>query len=656
MNGIQHFLQIVGLLALLIGGVGIINTMQVLLRRRRTEIAMLKTSGYRQRDLYALFGLETGLIGLIGGVIGAAAGVGVSFFVKALMENSFQVVLPTTLDPLTIGAGAAIGLCTALIFGIMPIVQASTIRPQAVLREQPEGRRAGSAALTVFLVALLTVLFFGLAVTILQNVTLALIVVGGAGVLLAVLGVAFSRVLLVISRLPVVESLRWWYVLLVLAAGAAAVALTLALPALGVLFDVPVALGVLVLLVPRTWKTNLKLALRNLDRQRARTVTTMLALFIGVFSIGLVLVLGQNLRDQVNAFTASQNGVNSVIIASAADKAAVDAQLSQTSGVANEAVYPVAGVQPVAINGQPIVQFVRAATASGTYTVQDVLRNISGVQGYDLAAGQVPDPSTVTLVRGAQDSQVGQPLTAANAGSGAVLLPVNASRAPLALRLGDTLTVVNTLVRKPVTLTVIGFYSGRSLKIEPMFVDSGVVRTLAASRASYAYLMHLDPASADVTLAKIEAAVPNIQTQTLADALAQVTTILNNVILLLVAIASLSLLAALITIANSVALAMLERRREIGILKSVGHTSRSVLGEVLVENGILGYTGGVLAMLFVALATLLLSRRVFGGPLALPLPLVAGAVAGTSAVCMGVACVVAWGATRVRPLEVLRYE
>src|ERR1019366_8015592 len=51
---IKKFLEIAGLLALLIGGVGIVNTMQVLLSRRRVEIAMLKTVGYRRFDLYLL--------------------------------------------------------------------------------------------------------------------------------------------------------------------------------------------------------------------------------------------------------------------------------------------------------------------------------------------------------------------------------------------------------------------------------------------------------------------------------------------------------------------------------------------------------------------------------------------------------------------------
>lgn len=64
---ISKFLEIAGLLALLIGGIGIVNTMQVILSRRKTELAMLKTTGYRCRDLYLLFGVETGLLGFVGG-------------------------------------------------------------------------------------------------------------------------------------------------------------------------------------------------------------------------------------------------------------------------------------------------------------------------------------------------------------------------------------------------------------------------------------------------------------------------------------------------------------------------------------------------------------------------------------------------------------
>ncbi|HEV2655741.1 MAG TPA: FtsX-like permease family protein, partial [Ktedonobacteraceae bacterium] len=160
-DNIRKFLEISGLLALLIGGVGIINTMQVLLSRRKTEIAMLKTTGYRRGDLYLLFGLEAGLLGLVGGLVGALAAIAVSYLVRNLVQQTFDLRIPFALDPVTIAGGVVIGLVTALIFGLLPIVQAANIRPLNVIRDQPDGRGVGSIALTIGLLLLLSVLFCG---------------------------------------------------------------------------------------------------------------------------------------------------------------------------------------------------------------------------------------------------------------------------------------------------------------------------------------------------------------------------------------------------------------------------------------------------------------------------------------------------------------
>jgi putative ABC transport system permease protein len=130
----------------------------------------------------------------------------------------------------------------------------------------------------------------------------------------------------------------------------------------------------------------------------------------------------------------------------------------------------------------------------------------------------------------------------------------------------------------------------------------------------------------------------------------------NDVILTLTTIASLSLLAGVIIIANAVALAMLERRRELGILKSIGHSSRSLLSEVLLENGIVGAVGALLAMLLVSLVIALLGQLVFKSPLEVSPVISLGLILGSAGLAMLVAALVAWGAVRVRPLEVLRYE
>src|SRR5439155_25682373 len=110
---ITKFLEIAGLLALLIGGVGIVNTMQVLLSRRKIKIGRLKTTGYRRFDLYLLCGLEAGLLGLVGGVVGAAAAVGVSYVVRNIVQQVFPILIPFFLDPIIIGGGVLIGLVTA---------------------------------------------------------------------------------------------------------------------------------------------------------------------------------------------------------------------------------------------------------------------------------------------------------------------------------------------------------------------------------------------------------------------------------------------------------------------------------------------------------------------------------------------------------------
>src|SRR5579872_1732175 len=202
---IKKFLDIAGLLALLIGGVGIVNTMQVLLSRRRIEIAMLKTTGYRRFDLYLLFGLEAGLLGLIGGVVGAAAAIGVSFIVRNLVIQVFQISIPFLLDPLIIGGGVLIGLFTALIFGLLPIVQAANIRPLNVIRELPESNRASSLGLTIVLLLILSVLFCVMASIILNDAVLGISAVYGTFVFLLLLSAFFALVAFLVSKLPVPE-------------------------------------------------------------------------------------------------------------------------------------------------------------------------------------------------------------------------------------------------------------------------------------------------------------------------------------------------------------------------------------------------------------------------------------------------------------------
>jgi putative ABC transport system permease protein len=657
-DNIKKFLEIAGLLALLIGGVGIVNTMQVLLSRRKIEIAMLKTTGYRRFDLYLLFGLEAGLLGLVGGVAGALAATGVSYLVRNLVQQTFGLNIPFLLDPVTIGGGVLIGLVTALIFGLMPIVQAANIRPLNVIRELPEGSRVGSIFLTIGLLVLLSVLFCGLAIFILNDITLGITAVYGTFIFLALLSVFFGLTVFIVSKLPVPERFSFWYIALIVAAVAISVLIFQALPAFGVLLLIVALMGFVVVLLPRSWKVNTKIALRNIGRQRARTTTTMLALFVGVFTIGLILALGQNLRDQVNNALASSLNFNVVTIVSSDKADALQSKLSTISGLSASRHTIVASAAPAAINGQPIGALLpkgeAANTSPGNLGREGVIALLRGVEGYDVGNNQIPDPNSFTITQGRN-------LNASDAGTDNVLIN-NAlvGLRPLHMKVGDTITLVSIDGKSTRTVTVVGAYRSKGfsgLTIEPILSTADTVKALTpAGFGQTVFYMKIDPAQASKAVGTIGNIVPDAFVLNLANLGDIIDQILNDILLTLTTIASLSLFAGVIIIANAVALAMLERRRELGILKSVGYTSRSILSEVLIENGAIGATGALLAMLLATLAMNLLGRFVFKTDFGVSGVIAIGLIVGAAVLAMVTAALVAWRATRVRPLEVLRYE
>jgi putative ABC transport system permease protein len=657
-DNIKKFLEIAGLLALLIGGVGIVNTMQVLLSRRRIEIAMLKTTGYRRRDLYLLFGLEAGLLGLVGGVVGALAATGISFLVRNLVQQTFSINIPFLLDPVTTVGGVLIGLVTALIFGMMPIVQAANIRPLNVIRELPGGNRAGSFALTLGLLLLLSVLFCLLAVFILNDVILGVSAVYGTFVFLGLLSLFFGLVVFLISVLPVPERFTWKYIGLLVLGVAVSVLVALALPTFGYLLLAVTLMGFVIVLLPRTWKSNTKIALRNLGRQRARTTTTLLALFVGIFTIGLILMLGQDLRDKINNAIATNLTYNVITIASKNEVSTLQNGLKTIPGLTRSQNNTIANTVPEAINQQPIADILQGVPSGASFTNlgrQGVLFLLSGVQGYDVTHNQVPDLTSLTIVDGRN-------LNASDAGQDDVLISsALVTTKPLkgTLGVGSTITLASVDGSQHVTVHVVGIYrsSGLNSSYKPILTTDNVVQAVTPPGLQQSiFYMKIDPSKVGKALSTISSLAPAAFVFNLANIGDYIDQYLNYMLLTLSTIAGLSLLAGIIIIANAVALAMLERRRELGILKSVGYTSRTVLSEVLIENGVIGGVGAMLAMLLVALAMNLLGRFFFHTTFGVSGLIVLALILGAALLAMLISALVAYGSVRVRPLEVLRYE
>ncbi|MBZ0303848.1 MAG: ABC transporter permease, partial [Anaerolineae bacterium] len=139
-----QFIVVMGLGAMLIGGIGIVNTMLVMVRRRTEEIAALKTFGLKGRQVAALFMSEALLLGLAGSILGSLIGIGLSRLANTYGETLIQQQLVWRLQPEALLFGVVIGVLVSAVFGVMPVLTAVRIRPNIILRpNEPHMPRVG---------------------------------------------------------------------------------------------------------------------------------------------------------------------------------------------------------------------------------------------------------------------------------------------------------------------------------------------------------------------------------------------------------------------------------------------------------------------------------------------------------------------------------
>ena len=116
-------------IALLVGGIGIMNIMLVTVTERTREIGIKKSIGAPRREIIGQFLLEAGILSSLGGFIGIALGFGLSLILGKAMYD--LIILPGA--GITLGA-FAFSLIIGVVFGIYPAVKASNLQPVDALR------------------------------------------------------------------------------------------------------------------------------------------------------------------------------------------------------------------------------------------------------------------------------------------------------------------------------------------------------------------------------------------------------------------------------------------------------------------------------------------------------------------------------------------
>ena len=125
----------IAMISLIVGGIGIANTMYTSVLERRREIGTMKAIGAKNSDILWIFLIESGLMGLVGGLIGVAIGLGMALSVASSANSYFglEIITVDISIPLIITA-IIFSFSIGVLFGVIPSYQASKLKPVDALR------------------------------------------------------------------------------------------------------------------------------------------------------------------------------------------------------------------------------------------------------------------------------------------------------------------------------------------------------------------------------------------------------------------------------------------------------------------------------------------------------------------------------------------
>jgi putative ABC transport system permease protein len=185
-----RFLGVVGLVALLLGGIGVASGVHAFVMRKIDTVAILRCLGATSGQVLFIYVLQAAAMGLIGAAAGAALGVAVQFALPAVLRDFLPVDVEVQVAPTAVALGLGIGLWVALVFALRPLLALRGISPLQTLRRESDSdvmrraqRASGAIALNVGIVASVVIIALFRASNVMQALAYALAIGVATGVL-----------------------------------------------------------------------------------------------------------------------------------------------------------------------------------------------------------------------------------------------------------------------------------------------------------------------------------------------------------------------------------------------------------------------------------------------------------------------------------------
>jgi putative ABC transport system permease protein len=544
-----------GVVAVVVAGLVIGNTFQVLIAQRTRHLALLRCVGATTGQIRRSVLLEAVVLGLVASAAGVLLGYGILAATLGLWTDaatSIGVELPTRISPspLAIAVPIVVGTAVCTVAALAPAHLASRVPPLAAMRPvTPPSGRTTSRGRKAWAIALMVV---GLALV-------------GGGVLAATAlgsrGDASGDLMVGILVAQIVGS--------AVLAGSLMLGLVLVVPRFARWIGEAVRLA-----LPGRFRATVRLGTANSVRNPHRTSATAMALVIGITLVTVVTTAVSTVRASLDTFLGTTYGADVQVESAGTGE---DGQATALDPAVADAVRSVDGVLAVGAVVQVFVDIDDLdGIVHGTSVVAPSPEALATLGDRDLP--QLHDGEILLSPSFARNSP------GWDSGGTAVVSPADPFEEPGEPDRADGRELSVTLA--PVTAPMITTGTARAL------LPGAGENSLWVDIADTADPLEVTEAIEDAIAAVVDGDQPYVIGNAVERA--GVDEAIDTVMYVVLGLITISVVIALVGVTNTLSLSVIERRREIAMLRAVGMTRAGIRGSLLLEGVLITVVGALI--------------------------------------------------------------